>query len=514
MFCFDLLYPDEKKRQEGRRTGKVNEKLIRDLQLEELVANQIISQKEYEVLCSEIPFLPSDREVIVFRQEILKDLADNASFIRSYVDFCSSLRDNVPGKRVNIWESGEPVYKKLQEHVDILRINYLAVCSANLKAVFRSKTLAGLAEFVEGEECKTRLQEIIALLEAFLDAGAVSFTVKYTYGQVMESVKVQQLFPENRYVMKEKGILKRKTVDLEQLISAEGNLILRNNLNEIYAKTVVKLCDVASRLNGVFVSAFKRAEQDLMYYQAGIKILNLYRSLGVPVCVPGIKAGYEGHISCFNLYPVRLLARCSKSHVPGCSLEIQGNDYGNDKGRISIITGSNSGGKTTFLQALGTAQLFAQLGFCVPARSFQVCAAPYIGSLFANAEDICTIHGKLEQELVEIREAAEHLKAGSLILMNEIMSTTSEEEGTNLMAEVLRAFSRTHSNVIFVTHLSRLADLAQKGELLLEEGESAVNYVAVRRREEDGSVRKTYRIEAGRPDRNIYEEEFSKRLGL
>ena len=508
MFYFDLLYPNAEKRQLGRKNMIVGEKLIQDLQLEELVLNGVIGKEEYDMLYTETLYLPSDREVITFRQDILKDLADNPSFIKKCMDFCGRLKDNVPRKRVNIWESSEPVYKILQEHISVLRENCLTICAVDFKAAFQSETLVRLVEFLGEEVYKNRLKEIIGLLEEVLDAKALGYQVEYTYGQVMDRVIIKDLFQENRYVIKEKGMLKRKTADEDYLISAEGNLILRNNMNEIYAKTIVKLCDFASRLNGAIVGAFKKMRQELSYYQAGIKLLAMYRRMGVPACMPQIVKGCGGFLEFRQLYPVRLLAKCNA----GCGTEqpckIQGNDYKNDRGKIAVITGFNSGGKTTFLQGLGTAQIFLQLGFFVPARFCRAAAAPYIGSLFANVEDIRTVHGKLEQELVEIREMAGQLKDGSLILMNEILSTTSEEEGTDIMAEVLGAFSHTHSNILFVTHLSRLASLVREGVLTLADGEKAVNYVTKRCREEEKKFQKTYRIEPGWPEKDSCEEQF------
>lgn len=496
MFYFDLLYPSAQKRKQGREGVKVGRNLVQDLQLEELVLSGAINREEYDVLCGEIVHLPSDREVIAFRQEILKDLADDPCFIKHCTDFCGRLKDNVPRKRVSIWESSEPLHKALQEHISVLRHNYLTICSADLKAAFRSETLVRLVEFLGEGTYKARLEEVIRLLEEVIDAGAVGYRVEYTYGQAMNRVEIQSLFPENRYVMKEKGILKRKVVDEDYLISAEGNLILRNNMNEIYGKTVVKLCDLASRMNGAIVGAFKRMRQELSYYQTGIKLLDLYRRLGIPSCMPRIEERRGGILEYEQLYPLRLLSRCGADPEPGHSCGIQGNDYRSDKGRIGIVTGRNSGGKTTFLQAIGTAQILAQLGFFVPAGFCRASAAPYVGSLFANVEDIHTVHGKLEQELVDIRELAGHLKEGSLILMNEILASTSEEEGTEIMAEVLRAFSHTHSNVLFVTHLGDLANLVQEGSLALAEGEKAINYVTEPCREDEGLPR-TYRIEPG-----------------
>ncbi len=512
MYDFDLLYPSAEKRRQGRRGVRVGEKLVQDLQLEELLGNGVLGKTEYEALCEEIKYLPWDREVIVFRQRILQDLIDNPAFIRNCMDFGSRLKDNVPRKRVNVWESSEPVHKVLQEHINLLKENYLVICSADLKGVFRSDVLSRMADFLDGKEHKARLQEVIGLLEEVLDAGALEYQAEYRFGQALDTVLIQRLFQENSYICKEKGVLRRKVVDEDYLISAEGNLVLRNNLNEIYAKTLVKLCDLASRINSALVGAFKQIRRELAYYQAGIRLLSLYRRMDIPACIPEIEVRQIACMEYLELYPVRLLAKSSGKAGSGKSLDIQGNDYRNELGKIGIVTGTNSGGKTTFLQALGTAQVFLQLGFFVPARFCRASAAPYIGSLFAGMEDIHTVHGKLEQELVEIRKTAGRLKEGSLILMNEILSTTSEEEGTQIMAEVLGAFSETHSNLLFATHLSRLAVLAQEGTLGLAKGEKAVNYVAGVEKGGDGDLQRTYRIKPGTPLKNIYEKEFLDRF--
>jgi hypothetical protein len=93
------------------------------------------------------------------------------------------------------------------------------------------------------------------------------------------------------------------------------------------------------------------------------------------------------------------------------------------------------------------------------------------------SEDIYTVHGKLEQELVGIKKISQQIEHHSLILINELLASTSEEDGTQIAAEVLHAFANTRSNIIFVTHLYELAILAESGKLLLPEGEKAVNYV-------------------------------------
>ncbi len=522
MVWFDLLYPSEEKWEQGKAGERVSASLAHDLQLERMVEDHVLDREEFAGLCQELEHLPVDREVILFRQEVLQDLIHNPHFLDKCSDFCKRLKNNVPTKR-NIWNPAEPVYKNLEEHIGILEANYHALCTANLGAdtEFKSGALAQLAYFLENNEYKDRLREIIGLLKEILTAGAVRYLPEYTFGQVMESVVIQGLSRENTYVTKEKGLLKKTVVDRDYLIPAD-NIILSNNMEEIYSKTIVRLCDFASRLNSTIVNAFRRIQREVPYYRAGIRLYEMYRGRELQPCLPQVEEGCGAGMEFTNLYPAHLLARKPVD-------EIQSNSYSNKEGRIAVITGHNSGGKTTFLQAVGTAQIMMQLGFFVPADFYRASAAAFICSLYAGNEDADTIYGKLEQELMAVKTAAARLKEGSLLLMNEIFATTSEKEGADIAAEVLHAFSHTHSHIIFVTHLKGLADMVEDKKLALADGEYAVNYVTEQKeqteqiegtKQAEGTgagvkrVKKTYRIVKGHPEAGIFERElFDKYFG-
>ena len=510
MLSFDLLYPDEQKRREGRGSSRISAALLHDLQLDELAERGILGGEEYQILCGEIEQLPGDVEVIRFRQTVMQDLMENPAFVKGLSALCRQLKDDIPRKRYDIWEPQTPVYKNLVDYVELLKRNCQVLYGTDFSAEtkFHSEVLNNLVIFLREGGCRRKLEEAVGLLEEILEAGAVGYQVQYTWGQAMSRVVIQELSRDSVCPMKEKRLLKRKTPDKDRIVSADGNPVLRNNIAEIYSKTIVRLCDFASRLNHAVVGAFQRIQSGLSYYRAGITLYRMYRDLDIPVCLPLVWKGEQGRMTFAGLFPLRLAAECFQQGGAGSSAKIQCNDYSNMEGRIAFITGYNSGGKTVFLQSLGTAQIMYQLGFYVPARSFQAAPVSYIGSLFGSMEDQKTEHGKLQQELVQVRELARQLKRGSLILLNEILATTSEKEGSEIMGEVLHAFSKMQAHMVFVTHLFRLADAAQKGRLCLADGERGLNYVTEKYDEKEGDE-KTYRIIQGAPMDDIYEGRFA-----
>lgn len=139
MIWFDLLYPSEEKHQEGKTGGRAGSRLAHDLQLERLVDDSVLSREEFNGVCQELEYLPVDREVISFRQSILQDLIQNPHFLDKCADFCKRLKNSVPTNR-NIWPPAAPVYKNLEEHINVLEANYHVISTANLGAETKFRT--------------------------------------------------------------------------------------------------------------------------------------------------------------------------------------------------------------------------------------------------------------------------------------------------------------------------------------------------------------------------------------
>lgn len=120
--------------------------------------------------------------------------------------------------------------------------------------------------------------------------------------------------------------------------------------------------------------------------------------------------------------------------------------------QLMLISGANQGGKTTFLRALGQAQVMGQAGFPVPAERFAVPAYRAVFTHFRREEDQTTHHGKLDEELVRMQGIVKALSAPSLLLMNESFSSTNEHEGAILNEQIIRGLLSQNQTICAVTH--------------------------------------------------------------
>jgi DNA mismatch repair ATPase MutS len=130
-----------------------------------------------------------------------------------------------------------------------------------------------------------------------------------------------------------------------------------------------------------------------------------------------------------------------------------GNDLLSDRANLVLITGANQGGKTTFLRALGQAQLMLQCGLFVPA---EVCVGHLCQGLFTHfkrEEDASMTRGKFAEELERMSRIVDGLKPDGMILFNESFAATNEREGSEIARQVVSALVAKDIQVAYVTHL-------------------------------------------------------------
>jgi DNA mismatch repair ATPase MutS len=190
--------------------------------------------------------------------------------------------------------------------------------------------------------------------------------------------------------------------------------------------------------------------------------------------------------------------------------EVVRNDYLLEKGdALLILTGPNSGGKTTYLRAVAQAQFLAQHGFPVPAEEAVLPVVPGILSLFA-AGDLpqATAEGRLAQELRQLSDMVGEAPAGGLYFFNEAFSSTGTDDALEIAETVIRGIVDSGGRVLFATHLHALA--GKRDELSQEFGAAEVVNLVART---DGEL-PTFRIARGEPEGKSYAARLVKEYGL
>ncbi len=195
---------------------------------------------------------------------------------------------------------------------------------------------------------------------------------------------------------------------------------------------------------------FKALKREMAFY---IGALNLYESLreeGACICMPVVSEDVLEY-SARHLYNVALLLVKKK--------EVVANDVDASAKNPVIITGTNQGGKTTFLQAVALAQIMMQAGMFVGARSFISHPAKGIFTHFKREEDRTFESGKFEEELKRMSAIIDKIRPGAMLFLNESFGATNEREGSHIARDIVLALVERGIRIFYVTHLYEFASL-------------------------------------------------------
>lgn len=221
-------------------------------------------------------------------------------------------------------------------------------------------------------------------------------------------------------------------------------------LDDLRGRGVNLVANAASQSADHIKSYFTMLRWELGFYVACLNLAERFADKGVPVSFPERLPARPFAFSCIDLREACLALRSDDPVV--------GNDIDADGMSLVIITGANSGGKSTFLRSVGVAQLMMQCGLFVVARSYRADVARGVFTHFIREEDPSMTSGRLDEELARMSTIAEQLRPHCLMLFNESFAGTNEREGSEIGRQVVRALLEAEIKVAFVTHRYDFAD--------------------------------------------------------
>ncbi|XP_051852195.1 mutS protein homolog 5 [Antechinus flavipes] len=158
-----------------------------------------------------------------------------------------------------------------------------------------------------------------------------------------------------------------------------------------------------------------------------------------------------------------LMELCSHTFVPNSA------ESGGDRGRIKIITGPNSSGKSIYLKQIGLITFMALVGSFVPAGKAEVGAVDAIFTRIHNFESVSLGLSTFMIDLNQVAKAVNNATERSLVLIDEFGKGTNTVDGLALLASVLRHWVYQGPNCpqIFVaTNFVSLIQLQPPGSLV------------------------------------------------
>jgi DNA mismatch repair protein MutS len=177
-----------------------------------------------------------------------------------------------------------------------------------------------------------------------------------------------------------------------------------------------------------------------------------------------------------------------------------------DGARLSLITGPNMAGKSTYLRQNAILVIMAQAGFYVPASAMELGLVDRVFSRVGASDDLFAGQSTFMVEMVETANILNRATDRSLVILDEIGRGTATYDGLAIawaVSEYLHEINK--SRALFATHYHELTDLSKQYE--------GINNLSLSAKEWNGDLIFLHKVIEGAADRS-YGVQVAKIAGL
>lgn len=138
-----------------------------------------------------------------------------------------------------------------------------------------------------------------------------------------------------------------------------------------------------------------------------------------------------------------------------------------NENRLSIITGPNMAGKSTYMRQVALITLMAQVGSFVPASEARIGVVDKIFTRVGASDDLSMGQSTFMVEMMEVAQILKDATSNSLVILDEIGRGTSTYDGLSIawaVAEYISDSEKCGAKTLFATHYHELTDLENKLE--------------------------------------------------
>lgn len=432
---------------------------FRDLNLDQVVSALIESRASYGLE----PFFHArmaDPDTIAYRHEVFRDLEDEG--LSAEVErFAGGMRDM---RRLRARAAGlRHRYQKeswLVEAADAYCRAVRGLQDALTRSAVRSRGLRNLRAFLTRyvrsplfEELAADIRQVaeaLASVRYCMTIGAGRVTVTRYAGEVDYGARVLAAFE------------KFKQEEAESHLAAYQDFVDMNHVEEavldrvaqLYPEEFAALDDFCARHRDHPDRTVTVFDREVQFYLACLDATARLTAAGLPWCYPRVSTTSKD-VSGTDVFDLALADGLIED---GARVVL--NDFRLESPeRVLVVSGPNQGGKTTFARAIGQLHHLAALGCPVPGTEARLFLCDEIFTHFERGENPEDLSGRLQDELVRVHDILRRATPASLVILNEVFTSTTPDDALLLGTRVLEDIVELGPLCVCVTFVDELSRL-------------------------------------------------------
>lgn len=433
-----------------------------DLNLDQIIDAITAGKEEYNLK----PFFYTSLhavDMIEYRYEIMRELENEILFeyIKSFAQKMQAMRGQLTQAEKLYYQ-----YQKESWFLDAVEIYCEAIHSlvsdlalVDLKARGFLAFREYVANYAQSESfisliTETRnLKEELSSIKYCLLIKDNSIRVRKYEGEMDYSLDVEETFEKFKQGAVKDYIV--KFYDSPDMNHVEAKIL--DFVAQLHPDVFLSLdnyCEKNSHYLDEKMGAFDR---EIQFYISYLEYMVKFRQVGLKFCYPKISDECKGVYN-YGGFDLALANKLMDENAA-----VVCNDfYLKGKERIFVVSGPNQGGKTTFARVFGQLHYLAGIGCPVPGSGARLFLFDQLFTHFEREEDITSLRGKLQDDLVRIYEILNRATADSIIIMNEIFTSTTLQDAIFLSKKVMGRILKLDILCVCVTFIDELASLSEK----------------------------------------------------